>query len=223
MQLDDVDVQPVVNRLRSFGQQQAAQALQQRVLERANQQDHHRFRSKLTIAAALTCGTIAGGVGLASAGALPTRAQDAAHTALGVIGLDVPPGHNRYNGPECAGATTHGEYVDAHPGDPGAAKSLCGKPMRAITHPHHQGGADPLPIDKDHGRPPWAGHGKGNDVRKPDTDDPDEESSATDVRPSVATDLEPTASTIDTEPPTTPVSQDASTTLATGTSQGSAP
>ena len=101
--MDDFD--PVVSRLHSVGQQPLGHALEQRVLARA-----HRSRStwmhstKLKVAAALAGGFMIGSVSLASAGALPDRAQDVARTALGVVGVHVPPGHDRYNGPECGGA-----------------------------------------------------------------------------------------------------------------------
>src|SRR5439155_16774817 len=91
------------------------------------------WRSTRTkVAAALASGFLLGSVGLASAGTLPDPVQEAAHSALGAVGVSVPPGHDRYNGPECGGRfANHGQYVKAHKGDTGAAKSRCGKPNRA--------------------------------------------------------------------------------------------
>jgi hypothetical protein len=166
---DDVDdFEPLVRRLHSVGQQPVDHALQQRVLTRA-----HRSRAtwlhstKLKVAAAMAGGFMIGSVGLASAGALPGPAQDVARAALGAIGVDVPPGHDRYNGPECGNVTSHGQYVDAHPDDPAAGKSPCGKPTKAVTHPGR--GANPAGapgVVGRHGPPPWAGKGKDKDKDK---------------------------------------------------------
>jgi hypothetical protein len=187
---DDDDFEPVVNRLRSIRKQQVDDALAQRVLARARRSRLAWLHStKLKVAAALAGGFMIGSVSLASAGALPGPAQDVAHAALGVLGVDVPPGHDRYNGPECGGATTHGEYVDAHPDDPAAAKSPCGKPNRAVAHPHGNG-TDPAGAPggaKSPGPPPWAGHGKGSEKDK----NKDDEESTVDTTTSASTTTAP--------------------------------
>jgi hypothetical protein len=172
---DDVDdFEPLVSRLHSVGQQPVDHALQQRVLARANRSRVTWLHStKMKVAAAMAGGFMIGSVGLASAGALPAPAQDVARAALGAIGVDVPPGHERYNGPECGDATSHGKYVEAHPDDPAAGKSPCGKPTRSLSHPHGSG-ANPAGAPGNagrHGPPPWAGQGKGKDKDKEETGD----------------------------------------------------
>lgn len=93
-----------------------------------------RRSSRLKVASALAAGFVLGSVGLASAGTLPGPAQDLAHTALGAVGVKVPPGHDRYNGPECGGTyANHGQYVRAHKGDPAAGRSPCGKPNASLN------------------------------------------------------------------------------------------
>ena len=79
-----------------------------------------------------------GSMGLATAGALPDTAQDAAHTVLDKVGVNVPAGHERYNDPGvCPGGPykNHGAYVRAHKDDPNAGTSPCGKPLNAVNHP----------------------------------------------------------------------------------------
>ena len=194
---DDVDdFESVVSRLRSAGQRPVDHAIKRRVLDRANRSGRTWLHStKLKVAAAMAGGFMIGSVSLASAGALPGAAQDAARAALGVIGVDVPPGHDRYNGPECGDVATHGQYVDAHPDDPAAGKSPCGKPNKAVNHPHPKGGGSSgAPGDaKRHGRPPWAGQVKEKDKG---TDKDNEDSPTTDV-PSIAptNPAEPTSTT----------------------------
>ena len=115
-------------------------------------------RHRLRIVAAFAVGLLAGTSGLATAGALPSSAQEVAHTALGAVGVKVPHG-TRYKGPECGGAKNHGQYVRSRPkGERAtAAASRCGKPMGA-----GQGGA---PGDCQ-GPPPWAGKGKPDQAAK---------------------------------------------------------
>src|SRR3954470_12213592 len=91
--------------------------------------------AKAKVAAAAAGGFLIGSVGLASAGSLPAPAQDAAPFALGGGGVNVPPGHDRYNDPTaCPGGPyrNHGAYVKAHPNDPNAASSPCGKPTKSL-------------------------------------------------------------------------------------------
>ncbi len=213
------DFESVVSRLHSVGQQRVDHALEQRVLARA-----HRSRltwlhsTKLKVAAAMAGGFMIGSVGLASAGALPAPAQDVARAALGVFGVDVPPGHDRYNGPECGDATSHGKYVEAHPDDPGAGKSPCGKPTRAVSHPHGSG-TDPAGAPGDagrHGPPPWAGQGKGKDKDKQETGD-----SPTPDVPSImpANPEQPTTTPTVTEVPTTTTVAAGPTVTTSGTSE----
>jgi hypothetical protein len=215
---DADDVDPLIERLHTMGQQPMDHALGQRVLARA-----HRSRStwlhstKLKVAAALAGGFMIGGVGMASAGALPGRAQDVAHAALSAVGVHVPPGHDRYNGPECDGATTHGQYVKAHPDDPAAATSPCGKPNRAVNHPQTNTTGPPTAPDgsKRHGPPPWAGNGKEKDKGKDKVED--EGDSSTSVSPSPTApepepEPEPTTTTAAPEPTTSTSTASESTT-----------
>jgi hypothetical protein len=210
------DFEPVVSRLHSVGQQPVDRALQQRVLARA-----HRSRTtwlhstKLKVAAALAGGFMIGSVSLASAGALPGPAQDVARAALGVFGVDVPPGHDRYNGPECGGATTHGKYVEAHPDDPAAAKSPCGKPNKSVNKSKGGTGTDPAGTPGNsgsHGRPPWAGQGK--DKAKEKDKKPDDEDSATDDSEPVTPADQAQSTTVAAEPTTTtPAAEPITTTV----------
>jgi len=224
---DDVDdFESVVSRLHSVGQQPIDRLLAQRVLTRARRSRRTWLRStKLKVAAAMAGGFMIGSVSLASAGALPGPAQDVARAALGAIGVDVPPGHNRYNGPECGNVTTHGAYVDAHPNDPAAGKSPCGKPNKAVNHLHPKGtGSRGTAGDtKRHGPPPWAGQGKGKG--KDEGTDKDTEDSTTPDSPSLtpANSVDPqtttptvaevsTTTTVATEPTATTSESDTSTT-----------
>src|SRR3954465_2509876 len=112
---DDVDdVDPVVSRLQAIGANPLDPELRDRVLARAHRPRRgwiHATRFK--VAAAMAGGFMIGSMGLASAGALPGPAQGVAHATLDAVGVHLPPGHDRYNGPECGGATTHGQYVQA--------------------------------------------------------------------------------------------------------------
>jgi hypothetical protein len=88
------------------------------------------------VMAAALAGFVAGSVGLAAADVLPAPAQDAVHNALNVVGVHVPPGHERYNDPAvCPGGPyrNHGEYVRTHKDDPDAGASPCGKPIKSLT------------------------------------------------------------------------------------------
>ena len=132
--------------------------------------------TKLKVAAGIAGGFMIGSVSLASAGALPGQAQDVAHAALAALGVHVPPGKDRYNGPECGDVANHGEYVDAHPDDPAAGRSPCGKPNRAVNHPKHSD-TDPAGAPGNsgrHGPPPWAGQGKDKDKKQDKADKPDD-------------------------------------------------
>lgn len=130
---DDSGEEHLAERLRSLGKQPVARAVAERVLSRARPRHAWLRSTKLKVAAAFAGGFLVGGVGLASAGTLPAPAQDVAHTALSAVGINVPPGTDRYNGPECGGTyKNHGQYVRAHKDDPNAGRSPCGKPMKSL-------------------------------------------------------------------------------------------
>ncbi len=173
----------ITRRLRAFGSAPVASVVADRTLARLRAAGRPRLsgtRLKLLSAAAIA-GFAAGGVGLAAADVLPAPVQDVAHNALDAVGVHVPPGHNRYNDPTvCPGGPyrNHGAYVRAHPNDPNAGASPCGKPVQSVnpTGKPNADKNDPTdkndPADKNdknkaHGPPPWA-HGHG----KPDTQDP---------------------------------------------------
>jgi hypothetical protein len=214
---DADDLEPLVGRLHSMGQQPMDHTLGQRVLARA-----HRSRliwlhsTKLKVAAALAGGFMIGSVGMASAGALPGRAQDVAHAALSAVGVHVPPGQDRYNGPECDGATTHGQYVKAHPDDPAAATSPCGKPNKAVKHPQPNSTDAPTAPDssKRQGPPPSAGNGKGKNKEKDKGKDNGDPSTSMSPSP-MAPELEPTTTTAAPEPTTTRVDAEPTTSTST--------
>lgn len=171
MDNDEDDFEPVVRQLRALGEEPVDEAVRQRVLERSHPTRLSWIRSTRTkVAAAAFGGFMIGTMGLASAGALPEPAQGVAHGALGTVGIRVPPGHDRYNGPECGGAKTHGEYVEAHKDDPAAGRSPCGKPNVAVNRgrdnragqpgrPEGIGRGGPPPWAGRGGPPPWAGQG----------------------------------------------------------------
>jgi hypothetical protein len=124
--------------------------------------------TKVKVAIGVAGGFAVGSFGLASAGALPGPVQDAAHTALDAVAVSVPPGHSRYSGPECGGTyANHGAYVRTHHGDPGAARSPCGKPAVAVNPgPGAEPASPPEGTGQSsgHGPPPLAHggkHGKG--------------------------------------------------------------
>jgi hypothetical protein len=158
----------VARRLQALGHLPMDEEMAQRVLARATRRRWSRWRStKAKVAAGVVGGFAVGSVGLASAGALPAPVQSAAHSALGVVAVNVPSGHARYDGPECGGTyANHGAYVRAHHGGPAAATSGCGKPT-AATGPGPSEAAAPPTTTADgapggHGPPPWAhAHGKG--------------------------------------------------------------
>ena len=139
--MDDHDA--LVDRLRDLGRQPVEPATASRHLSEmaAAPSGHSRLWTRLKIGAAFAAGLIVGGTGLASAGALPGPAQDAARTTLSKVGVNVPHGTERFNDPAVCGLDpstqkpfrNHGQYVKAHKGDPAAAQSRCGKPLTAGT------------------------------------------------------------------------------------------
>jgi len=177
---DELDPhQHLINRLSDLGRGPVDPELAGRVLHRATRVRGSWWRStKLKVAAGISFGFLAGSVGLASANALPSPAQGAAHDVLSTVGINVPPGHDRYNGPECGGTyANHGAYVRAHKGDPTAAQSKCGKPNGATDQAPGgpstgaSTGTSTTDTNGHHGPPPWAhGHGKGSGAA-PGTED----------------------------------------------------
>lgn len=148
----------ILDRLHALGEHPVEPATAGAVLALAGRRPWWRT-TKAKVAAGVAGAFLAGSMGLASAGTLPAPVQDAAHTTLGAVGVHVPPGHDRYAGPECGGATNHGQYVRAHHGEAGAAASPCGKPNRAVT----PGAGGQQSGDQHQGPPPWAhGQGKGH-------------------------------------------------------------
>ena len=132
----------VISRLQAYGAQPidpavASTQLTAIALAAAPKPRWTRARHRAQVAAALVAGLLLGGSGLAAADALPDTAQEAAHAALKKVGVDVPPGHDRVtegcdvdeNGEHYK---NHGQYVKAHPEDPEAAASDCGKPKRSV-------------------------------------------------------------------------------------------
>jgi hypothetical protein len=128
-------------------------------------------RRRAAIAAAALTGFLAGSFGLASAGALPDGLQDRAQSVLEHVGVDVPPGHVRYNDPVvCPGGPykNHGEYVRTHKDDPNAGSSPCGKPVNSVDGTgsdasDSEASDAPESDDATSGNP---GQGKGNDKAK---------------------------------------------------------
>jgi hypothetical protein len=96
-----------------------------------------RMRSMVaggTLVAAMLAGT---GIA-AAAGNLPNPAQDAAHTVLSKVGVDVPRGTARSTD-GCDGKTyaNHGQFVRSQPkgaARDAAAKSNCGKPVASTDN-----------------------------------------------------------------------------------------
>jgi len=155
-------------------------------------------------------------MGLASAGALPAPAQSVAHHALRTVGINVPPGHDRYNGPECGGTfANHGAYVRAHKNDPAAAKSACGKPNKSRDHGADNDQSEPGKSGR-HGPPPWAhgGKGKGNSGAHGNEGDEDDATPAPNTAvPTTTTTRPPTTTTV--APATTTSTSTSTSTTAT--------
>src|SRR4051795_3670962 len=105
----------LIARLQAMGHEPMDPALAARVLAQVSSPRRSWLRStKAKVAAAAAGGFMLGSVGLASAGSLPAPAQQAAHSVLGTVGINVPPGHDRYNDPTvCPGGPyrNHGAYV----------------------------------------------------------------------------------------------------------------
>ena len=127
--------QSVIESLRTLGKAPVDPVTANRHLSRmVDVRARTPLTTKVKVGAAFGIGFLAGSAGLASAGALPGPAQSVAHTVLSSVGVHVPGGPQRYNGPECGGTyKNHGQYVRAHTQDPNAGQSRCGKPIQAGT------------------------------------------------------------------------------------------
>jgi hypothetical protein len=210
----DEDFPEVTERLRAFGESELPAGTASRALARARfRPTPRRWRGRWVVAAAVAGFTL-GSVGLASAAVLPAPVQDAAHNALGAVGLHVPPGHQRYNDPAtCLGGPykNHGQYVRAHPNDANAGASPCGKPLKAVD-PSKASDDGPKNHSSRNGPPPWAHAGgkkngtnndkhgankapEGDEQTRPDDPKKGAESPATTVAPTTTTEA-PTTTTI---------------------------
>jgi hypothetical protein len=168
-----------------------------------------RLTVRLTVGAAFAAGLLLGGAGLASADVLPDPAQQAAHTALAKVGIDVPPGHQRYNDPAvCPGGPyrNHGQYVRTHKDDPDAGRSPCGKPVQSVGGKGN--GRGPSDADKDYEKP--------NKPGKAAKDDDQDESGQPGAAGGGSNGPSPTTTTESTLNPTT-TSSAPSTTTSTST------
>lgn len=172
--------------------------------------------SRPAVAAAALVASLFGGLGLASAGALPAGVQDKAESLLDHVGIDVPPGHMRYHDPAaCPGGPykNHGEYVRAHKDDPNAGPSPCGKPLHSLNHSSESSDSDDGPGASDTESGGHAGHGKDHGAKKgnEDSDSSDQATTPSTASPDATTTPETTSTTA----PTT------TTTAAESSSSGS--
>ena len=153
------DHESVIESLRALGKEPVDRITAHRHLSQmVNVQARTPFATKLKVGAAFGIGILLGSAGLATAGALPGPAQGVAHTVLSGVGVHVPGGPQRYNGPECGGTyKNHGQYVRAHTRDPDAGQSRCGKPIQAGTGSASKD-ATHSPVNSS-GPPPGKGHG----------------------------------------------------------------
>ena len=150
--------EPVIESLRALGKEPIDPVTANRHLSRmVDVRARTPFVTKVKVGAAFGIGILVGSAGLASAGALPGPAQGIAHSVLSSVGVHVPGGPQRYDGPECGGTyKNHGQYVRAHTQDPNAGRSRCGKPIQSGT------GSDSTDVpdtpDNSSGVPPGNGH-----------------------------------------------------------------
>ena len=156
--------QPVIDSLRALGRKPIDPVTANRHL---TQMDGVRartpFSTKVKVGAAFGIGILVGSAGLASAGALPGPAQGVAHTVLSTVGVHVPGGPQRYNGPECGGTyKNHGQYVRSHTQDPNAGQSRCGKPIQAGTGSDSTDGPDTPGNSSGSASSNSSGHSPGN-------------------------------------------------------------
>ena len=222
----------LAGRLHDFGQRPLDADTRRLVLDRIHAPRRPWWRSvKLRVAAAAGAGFLAGSVGLASAGSLPGPAQQAAHSVLGTVGINVPPGQDRYNDPvACPGGPyrNHGAYVRAHPNDPNAAASNCGKPMKSVNKgnggtktpeaPEAPDTGDDQGQGQGQGPPSWAhGHkgAKGNNGNGNKGDKGDDGNETTPTAPNGATPNQPAAPSIVAPTTTAPTTTAPTTTTTT--------
>lgn len=140
----------LVARLRSLGAVPVDAAVRTRHLAAIAAVTSRRRRARRLVAGtAILVGSLAGSTGLAAAGALGPAARNA---VLRTVGVETAPGHDRYDGPECAGppARNRGQYLaqEAAKGEAAleAAKATdCAKPARAVDPATRT--APPRPVD----------------------------------------------------------------------------
>jgi hypothetical protein len=204
------DDEDLIRRLHTLGTQPLEPALSAQTLAaiRDAQRASIRRGTRFKVALAAMVGFFAGGLGLASAGALPADVQEAAQTVLEHVGVDVPGGYERYNDPAvCPGGPyrNHGDYVRRHPDDPNAGESPCGKPVVSVDASHRKDGPhEKTDVPQDTNR-----EGKGRDNGKarnegttdatsgaPDATEPAETESS-DTESSSASDEQSTSSPTD--------------------------
>ena len=150
-----MDGHDVIERLHAYGRAPLPPEARDHVLARLADRTGARRRLRWRVAVGGVAALLVGSGGLATAGALPAPVQDVAHRALQAVGVNVPPGHERYNDPvDCPGGpyANHGDYVSKHPDDPTAGRSPCGKPTKAVRgesgSPGHSGSAPGKTKDK---------------------------------------------------------------------------
>ncbi len=167
---NEADYFEVTRRLQQFGSAPLEAEVAARALGRvrAGGPAGRRVARMKLVSAAAVAAFLASGVGLAAADVLPPSAQDVAHNALKTVGVHVPPGHDRYNdATACPGGpyANHGAYVRAHPEDPNAGTSPCGKPTRAVNPSGPGAENDKQGKGAGNGPPPWA-QGKKDQSKK---------------------------------------------------------
>ncbi len=216
-------------RLRELGRTPIDGPTRSRTLTAMASVEPRRRWSRGAVAAAAVAGFFAGSLGLASAGALPAPAQDAAHNVLSHVGVDVPPGHQRYNDPTvCPGGPyeNHGAYVRSHKDDPNAGASPCGKPVQAVNHSN---GSDASEAPESESDDAGGSHGndKGKDKAKGHDEGEDESSAASDtagtLSPAVPTTVPETTSVPapTSEPPSASSQSEQSSSASSGDATGS--
>jgi len=233
-----MDHDPLIDRLRDLGQRPVDPSTASAHLTAIAGVSRRRpgVGARAKIGAAFFAGLLVGGTGLASAGALPGSVQDAAHTTLSQVGVNVPDGHGPTRStvgcpPDGVKYMNHGQYVRTHKNDPNAGASQCGKPVQAGAETPGVGEA-PEPTEApeapeapDQGKPanPGAngkGHGNGK-AKGQDGQGQGEQGNATTPGPTEAPTVAPKATpvaptspstTSTTKPPTTTSSSTTSTT-----------
>jgi hypothetical protein len=226
----EADYSDVTHRLQRFGSAPLEADVATRALGRvrAGRPASRRIARTKLLSAAAVAAFFASGIGLAAADVLPPSAQDVAHNALNAVGVHVPPGHNRYNdATACPGGpyANHGAYVRAHPNDPNAGKSPCGKPTRAVN-PSGSGAENDKGKGAGNGPPPWAqakkdqaqkNQGKNDDAKNDDNDSNDSQGGA--LRPSNTVPKSPASTRVTTSTTisTTSTSPQSTTTTSTTT------